>query len=255
MTRKTSPAPRSGASMRERAYLHIQSKISVGDLRPDTPLSEVALAKELKMSRTPVREALNQLTSEGLLEQTASRGTLVAQFRRQDIVELYELREALEVYSARKAARLEIRAVDKQRWQGICDALPALKGELEKSRRSALDAAQMRRFIDADLNFHNMLMCLARNGRILKVVNDTRLLIRIFAIQREGYDTANLKRIYEQHCAILRAIIGHDPDTATHLLTEHIQLSLKERLEAYDEWEREASLQKILPTLSGLSHN
>lgn len=254
MTRKTSSAPRSGVSMRERAYLHIQRKISAGDLRPDTPLSEVVLAKELKMSRTPVREALNQLVSEGLLEQT-TRGTLVVQFRRQDIIELYELREALEVYSARKAARLEIRTMDKQRWQDICDALLTLKSELEKSGRPTLDADQMHRFIAADLNFHNMLMCLARNDRILKVVNDTRLLIRIFGIQREGYDAANLKRIYEQHCAIIQAVTGHDPETAMRLLTEHIQCSLKERLEAFDEWEHEASLQKILPALDGLSHN
>lgn len=254
MTRKTSRVPRSGVSLREQAYAHIQRKIAVGDLRPDTPLSEVVLAKELKMSRTPVREALNQLVSEGLLEQTANRGTLVAQFRRQDIIELYELREALEVYSARKAAQLDLRAMDKQRWQDICDDLLALKDELEKSRHAVLNGEQMDRFLTADLSFHNMLMRLARNDRILKVANDTRLLIHIFGIQRPKYDAATLTRIHEQHCAILQAVTGHDQNKATQLLTQHIQISLEERLDAFDEWEREASLQRSLPALAGLSH-
>lgn len=255
MTRKTSSGPRSRGSMRERAYTYIQHRIAAGDLRPETPLSEVVLAKELKMSRTPVREALSQLVSEGLLEQTANRGTLVMQFRRQDIVELYELREALEVYSARKAAQLQLRAMDTQRWQDICDEVLALKSELEKSGKPALNGEQMHRFIAADLSFHNMLMRLAMNDRILKVVNDTRLLIRIFGIQRPKYDAATLKRIHDQHCDIIRAVTGHDQDKATHLLTQHIRISLEERLDAYDEWEREASLQKSLPALAGLPHD
>jgi DNA-binding GntR family transcriptional regulator len=255
MARKASPVPRSGSSMRERAYVYIQHKIASGDLRPDTPLSEVVLARELKMSRTPVREALSQLVSEGLLEQTTNRGTLVAQFRREDIVELYELREALEVYSARKAAQLQLRAMDKQRWQDICDELLTLKSELEKSGKPALNGEQMRRFIAADLSFHNMLMRLARNDRILKVVNDTRLLIRIFGIQRPKYDAATLKRIHDQHSGIIGAVASHDQDKATQLLTQHIRISLEERLDAYDEWEHEASLQKSLPVLADLSHD
>ena len=255
MARKASHVPRSGGSMRERAYAHVQRRIASGDLRPETPLSEVLLAKELKMSRTPVREALSQLVSEGLLEQTANRGTLVAQFRRQDITELYELREALEVYSARKAAQLQLRPVDLERWQDLCDELLALKRELEQSGAAALSGEQMHRFIMADLSFHNMLMRLARNDRMLKVVNDTRLLIRIFGIQRPRYDAATLERIHQQHSAIIQAVGGHDLDKATHLLTQHIRISLEERLDAYDVWEREAALQKILPALAAFSHD
>ena len=255
MGRKKSPASGSLGSMRERAYAHIQRKIASGELKPEVPISELVLAKELAMSRTPIREALGQLVAEGLLEQTPSRGTLVVQLKRQDIIELYELREALEVYSARKAANLHLRSGDLKRWQDFSDEILHLKAELEKSGKPALNGAQMQRFAASDLSFHNMLMRMATNDRIVKVVNETRLLIRIFAIERPGYDPATLEEIYHQHCAIIQAVAGHDPERATQLLTQHIRTSLEERLNAYDAWERDMSLEKNMPNFFGLSHD
>ncbi len=243
------------ASLRERAYAHIQRKIASGELRPESSLSEVLLAKELKMSRTPVREALNQLVTEGLVEQTQNRGTFVAQFRRHDIIELYELREALEVYSVQKAAKAQLRKLDLQRWQDLCDELLHLKKELEQSGEQVLNKAQMRRFIASDFSFHNLLMQLATNQRMLKVVNETRLLIRIFGIQRPKYDAAALMRIYEQHNAILQAVAAHDAERAVQLLSTHIRVSLEERLEAYHVWERESSLERSAPALADFAHD
>jgi len=242
-------------TLRERAYAHIQRKIASGDLKPEASLSEVLLAKELKMSRTPVREALSQLVMEGLLEQTQNRGTFVAQFRRHDIVELYELREALEVYSVRKAARAELRSIDLQRWQDLCDEILHLKVELEQSGQPVLTKEQMRRFIASDLNFHNMLMRLATNQRMMKVVNDTRLLIRVFGIPRPKYDAPTLGRIHQQHSAIIQTVVSHDFERAGQLLSEHIRHSLEERLEAYDIWERENSLQSNVPAFADLPHD
>ena len=109
----------------------------------------------------------------------------------------------------------------------------------------------MHRFVASDLSFHNMLMRMAVNERIVKVVNETRLLIRIFAIERPGYDAAKLDKIHQQHHAIILAVTGHDPELATQLLTQHIRTSLDERLDAYDVWERETSLQKNIPIFFG----
>jgi DNA-binding GntR family transcriptional regulator len=255
MSRKNALKSVSAGSMRERAYAYIQRRIASGDLKPEVPISELVLAKELDMSRTPVREALGQLVAEGLLEQTPNRGTLVVQLKRQDIIELYELREALEAYSARKAAQLQLRAVDLQRWRDFSDEVSHLKSELEASGKPALNREQMQRFVASDLSFHNMLMRMAVNERMLKVVNETRLLIRIFAIERPGYDPPTLERIYQQHSAIIQAVTDHDVALATQLLTQHIRTSLEERLEAYDVWERETSLQKSIPTFLGFADN
>jgi DNA-binding GntR family transcriptional regulator len=252
MRSKKPIAPSPNGSMRERAYAHIQRKIAAGELKPEVPISELVLAKELGMSRTPIREALTQLVAEGLLEQTANRGTLVAQLKRRDIVDLYELREALETYSARKAAQSNIRPADMERWQVFCDEVQVLKKELEQSEKPILDSEQMYRFVASDLNFHNMLMHMTVNDRIMKVVNETRLLIRIFAIRRPGYDADTLDRIHQQHNAIIQSVADHNAELATQLLTKHIHGSLEEMLEAYDLWERETSFQKNVPAFLGL---
>jgi len=255
MNSRRSTISGSAGSMRERAYAYIQRQIASGALKPDLPISELVLAKELKMSRTPIREALGQLVAEGLLDQTPNRGTVVVQLGRQDIIDLYELREALEVYSARKAAQSSLRSIDLQRWQDLSDEIRHLKDELEKSGKAALNADQMHRFVASDLSFHNMLMRMAVNSRMLKVVNETRLLIRIFAIRRPGYNAATLERIHQQHDAIIQAVAGKDLELSTQLLTRHIRTSLEESLDAYDLWEQETSLKKNIPTFFGLPHD
>jgi DNA-binding GntR family transcriptional regulator len=240
--------PSAAGSLRERAYNHIQRGITSGELPPETAISEVVLSRQLKMSRTPVREAINQLVAEGLLEQTPNRGTLVVRLKRQDVIDLYELREALEVYAARKAAQLHLRPADLGRWEQFSNEILNLRDELRHSGQSILNRDQMRRFITSDLSFHNMLMHMAANTRILKVLNDTRLLIRIFGMERPGYDEATLERIHHQHASIISAVTGRDSEVASQLLTQHIRTSLEERLQAYDVWERELSFQKSLPT-------
>jgi DNA-binding GntR family transcriptional regulator len=238
---------RADRSVRERAYLLIQQKIARGELPPGSAVSEIPLAQELGSSRTPIREALGQLVAEGLLEQTPNRGAVVVQLGRQDIIDLYELREALEVYAVGKVAARANTPQDLQRLQGFSDQILALRDELGKSGREKLDSRQMNRFIACDLGLHTLLLRIASNARILKVVNETRLLIRIFAIHREGHDVAALTKIHGQHCEILDAVGAKDATRAMALMSNHIRESQEERLAEYDEWEHEASLRESLP--------
>lgn len=68
---------KSSMTIRQKAYQHIQTRIAEGDLPSGGAISELLLAKELGSIRTPVREAIGQLISDGLLEQTSHRGTVV----------------------------------------------------------------------------------------------------------------------------------------------------------------------------------
>jgi DNA-binding GntR family transcriptional regulator len=233
--------------MREKAYIHIRRKIATGELAAGSAVSELALAKGLGSSRTPVREALGQLVAEGLLEQTPNRGTVVVELTRQDIVDLYELREALEVYAVGKAARRQMREADIERLQAVADEVLVLKNELAASGKPSLNPHQMHRFMNTDLGFHALLMRLAANARILKVVNETRLLIRIFAMHHQGHRMVELERIHQQHCEILRAVAEGDPEEAMGLVSTHIGSSQRERLEEFDQWERENSLRDSVP--------
>ena len=242
-----SKLPQTGLSIRRKAYLSIQRKIASGEFPAGKSLSELALASELGISRTPVREALSQLVAEGFLEQTPNRGAVVVQLTRQDVVNLYELREALEVYAIGKVARRQVQETDLERLRLLADDVLTFKRELEQSGKPALDEPQMQRFINADLAFHAMLIREAANARILKIVNETRLLIRIFGMRHQGHMASELDVIWQAHRNLLQAVELRDVDRAQKLMTEHIQTSQRERLDAFDHWEREHSLHACLP--------
>lgn len=235
--------------IRTQAYEYIQRLIITGALATADTISELAIAKKLGISRTPIREAIRQLIAEGLLEQTPNGSTVVVQLTRQDIVELYELREALECYATVKAACLKTpHSSELEQWQNHAEGILLLKEELEKSGKSRLDAEQMRRFMYCDFSFHTMLMHLAANARILKVVNDSRLLIHIFATGRHAYDAAQLDQICRQHSQIIRAVVDQDSELARKLIAEHIRTSQQEQLAAFDAWARDTAMRKNMQT-------
>ncbi|MEP6537004.1 MAG: GntR family transcriptional regulator [Bryobacteraceae bacterium] len=230
------------SSARERAYEYIQGKILSGQWSGGTVLSELALSKEMAISRTPIREAVRQLAGEGFLEQAPNRVMAVASLTRADIADLYELREAIEVYAVGKAARFVLSAAHLERLRGFLNECESLVKDLEVSGQGRLDEGQMQQFINADLGFHTLLLHTAANRRMLKLVSETRLLIRIFSIRRDGHSAGQLRAINRQHAAILDAVASGRGEEAKAVLAEHIRVSGEERMEAYDHWEREGVL-------------
>jgi DNA-binding GntR family transcriptional regulator len=243
--RSTTHHPDAVSSMRQRAYQLIQRKIASGDLKAGVLISEIALSRELGSSRTPVREAASQLLAEGLLELSPGGGIIVAQLTRQTIIDLYELREALEAFAINRVAKEGIRPTDQERLNGVLEDTQKLLKELKQSKKKELDADQTRRFTLSDLTFHTFLIRLAANLRILKVVNETRLLIRIFSIDHRGHNYEEIERICNHHKQILQAVIERNGEQARKLLTDHIQVSARERLDRFDQWERETHLANL----------
>jgi DNA-binding GntR family transcriptional regulator len=244
MTRKAERNLESASSKRESAYLHIRRKIASGEVRGGHAISELSLAKQLGISRTPIREALAKLAAEGILEQSPNRRAIVVKLTREDIIDLYELREALEAFAVGKAARQPVRRADLDKLQSLTDAIRTLEDELHQSGKPRLDREQMHRFLAMDLTFHTLLMRLGANARMLKIVNESRLLIRIFAIRRHGDAVPVLQDTYRWHSEIVRAIAEQDPHRAMHAISEHIQRGLHARLDGSDQWEIEASLRE-----------
>jgi DNA-binding GntR family transcriptional regulator len=246
---KSKPKGKRSGSIRERAYQHIQQQIATGQLAAGSGISELQLAQELGSSRTPVREAMNQLAAEGLLEQSPGGGMNVAQVRREQIIELYELREALELYAVTKAAREPMDQTERKRIEKTIDQTAELEAELRKTGHESLDPHQMQRFIKADLGFHALLVSLARNSRLQKVISDTRLLINVFSLKRRGHDRQTLVEIQKYHRTILDAVFRREAEAAGKALSDHLQASLRERLLEYDHFRRENSLREHLPAI------
>lgn len=231
----------SNGSLRERAYEYIHRKILSEELAGGSLVSEQLLAREIGMSRTPVREAIRRLVAEGLVEQVARKGTIVLVPERRDIVELYELREALELYAVTKAARA-IGPQDRELLERFCDEFLRIIDELKRSGNTTLEGSLMQRFLAADLGFHMVVIRAADNARIMKIVHETHVLTRIFSFRREAHDVALISRAHQFHRAVVRALVEHDGEGAVNAMREHICVSREERLEAFDRWRREGQL-------------
>ena len=227
-------------SARERAYLYIQQQIVGRELPAGTAISEVALAAELGLSRTPVHEAIRQLLGEGLLEEASNGSMVVVRLSRQDFVELYELRSVLEAHAVSKIAKRTLGGKDLERLQSLAGEIKVLRNELVKSGKKILNDAQMRRFEMADISFHTFLMSIAENAVALKVFSKVRYLIRTFAARHAGHNAEALARVHNEHLEMIRALADGDVEKAMRAISQHIQTSQKERMEEYSYWEREA---------------
>lgn len=225
---------RKTGSRRRVAYDYILQRITSGQIAAGDPLSEIPLANEIGVSRTPVREAINQLVAEGILQEIPGRGAGLAEPTKRDIIELYELREALEVYSVGQSAKRGIRDKELETLGKLVAEVRECRQLLESSGKKVLTGELLKRFVNADLRFHVLLLESAGNERIAKLGGDTRLLIRIFTMRREHHTAPLLEQIHSYHHGILEAVRAGNAPEAMRLLGEHIRLSLEERLDEYE---------------------
>ena len=136
----------------------IRDAIADGRLEPGLRLKEEELARELGISRTPVREALLVLQTEGLLEGAPNRGATVRTYEAEDLDDLYQLRAVLEGFAARlAAARISIEDVGRLR--GSCERFVALRAEA--------DVAEL---VRENVLFHDLILEAAGSERLTQMV-------------------------------------------------------------------------------------
>jgi DNA-binding GntR family transcriptional regulator len=227
------PRPAPISNLRLRAYAHLQRKLINGELRSGSVVSEQSLATEIGISRTPVREAIRTLEQEGILEQVPRYGTVVRKLERRDLIELFELREAVEPFAVHQAA-LRATAEDVRMLRDLGLQLNALLLELQTADSQALNDEQMRRLLRADLGFHLTLLRMSGNGRMVKIVSDSRLLTGIFNSPRHTHTASVLATTLSQHESILDAVERGDSSLASTLMLEHIRHSKQQSLDGYD---------------------
>jgi DNA-binding GntR family transcriptional regulator len=234
---------RSSVPARERAYSHIRSQINRGILAPGKPISELLLAKELGSSRTPIREAIGLLTAEGLLETTHNRGAVVRKLTRSDIIDLCEVREALEIFTAEKAARKGVTSAELENLDATIKGIQELRDGL--SGDEPLNEPTMQKFIQLDRRFHEQIVLLTLNRAMQDILRKAGVLVQIFAMPRRGHDSVMLDKVIAEHKQIVIALQKHQAQEVRRLLGEHIQNSMRERLEEFDWWERNQILSSV----------
>lgn len=210
------------ATLSDTAYRKIRAQLAAGTLTPRAALSEPKLARELGMSRTPVREAIRRLVFEGFLVQTAKKGTTVRPLDRDDVAELYELRELVEGHAAAAAAE-RMPAADLDIASRLVARMPVVARAAGRGGDTVLSAALAREFFAVDLAFHLMILRAVRNSRIAKIATDFQLLMRLFAHPRQVPTIRVVARSYACHRRILRAIRRHDARAAREAMWDHIR--------------------------------
>jgi DNA-binding GntR family transcriptional regulator len=207
----------------------------MGDLPLGSRLSELGLAREIGISRTPIREALNRLGTEGFLEQVPHYGTFVKELRRENVQELYELREMLEGYAAERAAtRLTRDQLDEL--QRLCDVLHQMCRQLRDNKGMELPPNQQKQWVLADVAFHLLVLQAADSPRTNKIVADLRLLTNLCGhqlINPEKYQLQWRCWTWSDHLRMVRAFRKKDGAAARFYMSHHIRGAMKGMLENY----------------------
>ena len=224
------------SSLRDQAYQSIRKKMLMGRLAAGSQISEPKLAKMLGIGRTPVREAIQQLQVEGLVERIPRRGTVIRVPKRIDIVDLYELREGLEGYAVALAAK-RIGSEDLELLRSLYMQMTMIAEEMENDGVRTLEGAKLQSFKAADMGFHLQLINATGNRHIMKVISDSHVMSQIFGSTRDTHSLDVVQMAAKMHGEIYEAVARSDGEMAAALMTQHIRRSLRETLEFFDRQE------------------
>jgi DNA-binding GntR family transcriptional regulator len=220
------------------AYRLITNKLMASELVAGQKISEQRIASECGISRTPVREAIRQLTEEGLLYQVPSSGTYVARPDRRQLIDAYEVRLALECFALDQAVN-NLTKETRQELRRLCDEMHAIIRRLRDAQSPTLEGPPLVAFLSDDLSFHLLLMKAAGNRLAIKIVTNAYQRNHFFGHHSHRRDLRHLSWVWRHHAKIERAIRRGDTAAARRWMTAHIARSLSDALAAFD---RAASL-------------
>lgn len=190
----------------ERAYRNLKAGIVDGRYRPGASLSEVSLASEHGMSRTPIREGLARLWQEGYLDRVVGHGYFVARVTVQQIHDTFDVRRLLEGAAAARAAEL------------------ATPDDIDRLRRLAsvpMGAQDYRQSEAANVQFHLAIASCARNSLALDLIE--RCLAQVDRFMSLGVNFGQFtETATAAHLSIVEAIADHDAAAARNRMEEHL---------------------------------
>lgn len=197
-------------NLRERVYEILKRAIIFQEISPGQKIDEEGVAKQLGVSRTPIRESLCRLENEGIVKIIPRRGAFVVRHSKESIIEILLVREVLEGFAARLAvSHIDERIVEEMRSffrdfseANICDR--------------SKDYAQ------ADLKFHTLVVKKSQNSwlmSIMNTLNDHIQMLRLRTVALEGRPEHSLL----EHRKIIEALERRNPALAESLMRKHIQ--------------------------------
>lgn len=196
-------------SFSERAYVDIKQRILDNEFPAGHQLMEAEIGELLEISRTPVREAMMRLESEGLVEVRPRHGMTVKPISVSDMREIYAVLTGLESTAAYQAAQRHLPESD----------IAALRQALEEMN-AALKADDLKAWASADANFHRLLVSMSDNSRLIQLVDrfmDQVQRVRLLTLKLRPKPTQSNK----DHSRVVDAIEARDAEAAREIHRKH----------------------------------
>ena len=188
--------------LRDQIYQH--------ELIPGDAIDEMALCERFGISRTPLREALKVLSSEGLIELIPRRGSFVRSMDIDELNELFPVMAVLEGLCAREA----VENCTSQDLQKLKKMHEKLEGFVKEAN---IDAYYEQNFV-----FHQAVQDLSGNKWLQRIIGDLRKVLRL-ARHMQLTIPGRLEQSLEEHRQIMQAFIKQDPDLADHNMQNHLK--------------------------------
>ncbi len=211
---------KSSGGLSSRVYHQIRAEIIRGALVPGESVTEMGLANDCGVSRTPVREALRQLELEGLVELIPNKGAVILGISPEDICDIYQIRAMLEGSVAERAAQRATEE-DVKRLHEILDLTDFYIGRQNMQQLQAMDG-----------QFHQLIYEMSGSRMFRRVLKDMHYYIgltRDASLKSEGRAMQSLR----EHRAVLDAIAQHDGEKAKKLMNHHVNKALENVLKRH----------------------
>lgn len=198
-------------AVRRSEYLRetIEERIATGEYPPAMRLDESELAEEFGVSRTPIREALIQLDSEGLVEMRPRRGAIVVEVSPQRLCEMFEVMAELEAMCARLAAR----RITREEGEELLAA--------HEASQAALQAADPNAYFYLNERFHHAIYHASHNQFLIEQAMQLQRRLRPYR-RMQLHVRDRVKASFDEHGEIAQAIVDGDGERAAHALREHV---------------------------------
>lgn len=196
--------------LRENIYQAIRDQITFGELNPGERLTEPSLAARFKASRSPIREALRQLESEGLITLERNKGITVSKLSIEQVDDIYSIRSLLESYASRLSAE-----------RATKDHVRYLKGLNENLKRAA-KALDLDSWLKQNTLFHDFMEEHCGNSNLIPILSTLKRRIyryKYVIISIPGH----FEEYIEQHEGIVRGCTKNDGEMAEKFMKKHLE--------------------------------
>lgn len=196
--------------LRDVIFETLRKAIINGDIKPGERLMEVALAEQMGVSRTPVREAIRRLEAEGLVTMIPRKGTHVSEVTVKDIMDVLEVRAALD----RLATGLAAKNIKPNHIKTI--------ENIHKQFLNCVDKNNIEGAIRKDIEFHDVIYSIAGNPRLITVSSSLREQICRFRVMYMS-DSIIAENVGQEHGEMLDALRSNEDKRAAELAEQHIK--------------------------------